>query len=329
MSLATVLLIAVALPVLGFLALIAWSVFSTQRTVAMANRLPPPPGSFVEIEGSRIHYTEVGAGKPILMIHGLGGHHHHMRPLSEAFGPGYRLITLDRAGSGHSTRAPGLTGRLPEQARLIHAFIEKLELERPLLVGHSLGGAIALATALDYPQSVAGLALLSPLTQPITELRPEFRALYIPSPLRRRLTMHTVAVPLSIRHAEATLDFVFGPQKAPDDYAIEGGGLLGLRPSHLYASSTDLVAIPLDLEQQQSRYRELSMPVGIIYGTADRVLDYEIHGLRMLEQVANLDLELLEGVGHMPQYAQTERVVTFIRRIAIRAFAVDRQPTVG
>ncbi len=63
------------------------------------------------------------------------------------------------------------------------------------------------------------------------------------------------------------------------------------------------------------------MPVGILFGTEDRVLNYERQGLAMQGKVAGLDLEIVNGIGHMPQYAITAQVVAFIRRIAERAFA--------
>src|SRR5690606_13025001 len=142
----------------------------------------------------RIHYVERGEGRPIVMIHGLGGTLHHLRrPLMEAFGDGYRLIALDRPGSGYSLRAPGRDGRLSEQARLVAGFIDAMQLDRPLLVGHSLGGAVALATALDFPDKVAGLALIAPLTHYEEEPPAEFRTLAIRSPLRRRLVAETIA----------------------------------------------------------------------------------------------------------------------------------------
>src|SRR5690606_2207883 len=137
---------------------IFWGWISTRRLAAEAEQLVPPQGKFIEINGSRIHYYEVGTGRPILMIHGLGGHHHQFRkPVIDAFGPGYHLIALDREGSGHSTRAQGRTGRIPEQAALVRDFIEAMKLDKPLLVGHSLGGTVALQTAIDYPNHVAGL----------------------------------------------------------------------------------------------------------------------------------------------------------------------------
>lgn len=308
-------LVAAALIVAFYLA------YVTRRIAKRAEKAVPAMGRFVEVAGNRIHYVERGEGRPILMIHGLGGTLHHLRrPLMESFGDGYRLIAIDRAGSGYSTRNSGIGGSLAEQARQIADVIDALGLERPLLVGHSLGGAVALATALDHPGKVAGLALISPLTRFEPTLPPEFRPLAIESPLRRRIVANTVAVPMSVKNAPMVLGRVFGPQEPPEDYAVAGGAMVGLRPQHFYATSTDLVGSRRDLAQFEARYGELSMPVGILFGTEDRVLDYERQGVDMTERIAGLDLEIVDGVGHMPQFAATDRVVAFIRRIAERAF---------
>ncbi|MGN6466012.1 MAG: alpha/beta fold hydrolase [Rhizobiaceae bacterium] len=296
--------------------------FVTRRIGRRAERAVPPAGKFVTIDGNRIHYVERGEGKPILFIHGLGGTlHHFLYPLFDKLGPGYRLIALDRAGSGWSTRADGDDGRVPGQARAIHRFIETLKLEKPLLVGHSLGGAIALQTALDYPDDVSGLALISPLTHFGGGIPEGFRDLWIPSPWKRRLIAWTVSAPRAIRNAPAVLDFVFGPQRPPDDYAVAGGAMIGLRPSHYYATSTDFVSSGRDLRRLQARYGDLAMPVGILYGDADRVLNYEQHGLAMEGKVKGLDLEIVSGIGHMTQFAVPDQTAAFIRRIAARAFA--------
>ncbi len=214
----------------------------TYRIARKAEKAVPPVGKFVTIDGNRIHYIDRGEGRPILFIHGLGGQlHHFLYPLFGIFGEGYRLIALDRPGSGWSTRTDGTTGRLPEHARFVHRFIETLKLEKPLLVGHSLGGAIALQTALDYPDDISGLALIAPLTHFGGGIPEGFRELYIPAPWKRRLIAWTVSAPRAIKNAPKVLDFVFGPQQPPADYAVAGGAMLGLRPSHFYASSTDFV----------------------------------------------------------------------------------------
>jgi pimeloyl-ACP methyl ester carboxylesterase len=260
-----VILVAVALTALYF----AWA---TQRIVGEAERLVPPTGKFVEVDGARVHYVETGEGRPIVLIHGLGGSLHHMRrPLMEAFGEGYRLIAMDRPGSGYSTRPRG-GATVKEQALFVRRFIETLGLERPLLVGHSLGGAIALRTALDHPDLVAGLALVAPLTHHLNDIPPEFALLSIRSPALRWLVSRTVAAPLSVRNAERVLAFVFGPQRPPEDYAIAGGAMVGLRPSHFVATSEDLIAVHESADDMLPRYGEIAVPVGIIFGDADRVL---------------------------------------------------------
>ncbi len=327
MGLGTVLVAIIALAFLAAAATVGYFVLATRRISAEAERLVPPVGKFANVGGNRIHYVTAGEGLPILFLHGLGAQLHQFRhPLFDAFPPGYRLIALDRPGSGYSTRERGATGRLVEQAAVIAGFIAELGLEKPLLVGHSLGGAVTLATALNHPQSISGIALLAPVTHMEDSVRPQFRSLYIRSPLKRWLVAHTIAVPRSLRFARPTLDFIFSPQKWTDDYGTAGGGMAGLRPSHFYASATDMVAIEHDIAALQARYGEITMPAGMLFGTADLVLDHKVHGLPMQGRIAGLDVEIVEGVGHMPHFVERQRVIAFILRIAERAFAGRSRP---
>ncbi|MET2827073.1 alpha/beta fold hydrolase [Mesorhizobium shangrilense] len=304
-----------------------YMVLSTQRIAADAERQVPPIGKFVEIDGNRIHYVEAGEGPPVVFLHGLGAQlHHFLHPLFGRFGPGYRLIALDRPGSGYSVRAGGATGRLPEQAEVVRRFIETLGLEKPLVVGHSLGGAIALTLAVEHPDAISGIALLAPLTHMERRIRGLFKAIYIPSTLLRTILANTIAIPMSLKYAGPTLDLVFSPQSPPADYGTAGGGWLGLRPSHFYATSTDLVAIEHDLGHVEQRYKEITMPAGILFGTSDRVLNIGVHGRPMIEKIKDLDFESIKGLGHMPQFIEPERIIAFVKRIADRAFAHRRSP---
>lgn len=297
-------------------------VLVTRLIAAKAERLVPAAGRFVDIDGNRVHYVETGEGRPIVFLHGLGAQLHHFRhPLFGRMGPGYRLIALDRPGSGYSTRAKGATGRLPEQAAQVRRFIETLGLERPLVVGHSLGGAVALTMAVEHPDAISGLALLAPLTHLEPDLPERSGSLYIVSPVRRWIMAHTLAVPTSLRYARRTLEFLFSPQSIPVDYMVEGGGWCGLRPGHFHATSTDLVAIGHDLGRIEQRYGEIAMPTGILFGSADHVLGIDVHGRPMAGRVEALDFEVIDGLGHMPQFVEAERVAAFIERIARRAFA--------
>lgn len=299
---------------------LGWNAMVTRRLAADAEKRIPRVGKTVTIGSDAIHYVDQGSGRPILFVHGLGGQLHHFRQtLFPAMGEGFRLVAMDRPGSGYSTRVSS-GARLPEQAEAIAKFIDAVGLEKPLLVGHSLGGAIALRVALDHPDKIAGLALISPLTHYVPTPPKEFGGLYIRSPLMRRIIAGTLAVPTGLKTAQQTLDFVFGPQPVPADYAIGGGGYLGLRPSHFYATSSDIVAVEQDLPGQMERYGEIAMPVGILFGSRDRVLHHTRHGLAMEGKVEGIDIEILEGIGHMPQFVEADKVADFVRRMAGKAF---------
>jgi pimeloyl-ACP methyl ester carboxylesterase len=321
MSLLLLILWILALLLIGASLVASYFILATRKIAAHAEKIVPPSGKFIDIDGNRIHYVEAGEGRPIVFIHGLGAQVHQFRhPLFARLADSYRLVALDRPGSGYSVRAAGAGAGLSEQARVIVGFIDRLGLEKPLLVGHSLGGMVALTIAIEHPDRLSGLALLAPLTRYSDQVAPEFALIHIPSPWRRRLISHTTAIPNALKSATATLDFIFGPQPVPADYAVEGGGYLGLRPSHFYATSSDFVALGQDMTRLAERYGEIRVPTGILFGSADRVLSHEAHGLAMQDRIAGLDLEILEGIGHMPQFVATERVVAFIRRIAERAF---------
>ncbi|MGB0084708.1 MAG: alpha/beta hydrolase [Rhodomicrobiaceae bacterium] len=296
--------------------LVAGLVLFTALTARRVERALPPRGRFLNIEGARLHYLDVGQGPAIVMIHGLGGQMQHFTyALLDRLARDFRVVLIDRPGSGYSIRLPGASARLRAQGDVIDKAIRALKLEKPLLVGHSMGGAVALATALDHPESVGGLALVAPLTQPVEKSPAPFEALVIQSDLRRWLIAWTFATPMSIIRGEKILAAVFDPDPAPRDFPMKAGGLLSLRPSAFQSASLDLVSANADLWDMVKRYPALSLPVSILYGTDDRVLDYRTHGLAMKDRLPAVDVELTGG-GHMLPLAAPDLTADFIRKAA-------------
>jgi pimeloyl-ACP methyl ester carboxylesterase len=190
-----------------------------------------------------------------------------------------------------------------------------------LLVGHSLGGDVALAVGLNYPQSISRLALIAPLTHTQSAPPEPFRGLLIPSPWMRRLIANTLATPLSIKRGVEALAFVFGPEPAPKDFRTKGGGLLGLRPGSFYAASSDMIATADDLPTMEGRYATLQVPVDVLYGRQDQVLDYRQHGEALKQKVPHAILTLIDG-GHMLPVTMPAVTATWLLSVAGKNSAV-------
>jgi pimeloyl-ACP methyl ester carboxylesterase len=235
----------------------------------------------------------------------------------------FRVVIVDRPGSGYSTRPTEELATISAQARVISRFCQTLGLERPLIVGHSLGGTIALALALNHPEQVAGLALLAPVTHQPDHVPPPFDGMEIASPLLRHLVAWTVATPLSIVNRDRALAMLFGPQPAADDFGIRGGALLNLRPRSFIGASGELMAAGSELAETPARYKSLTMPVGILCGTDDRILDPAVHGKALAANVPGAELELIEGGGHMILITSADHAAAFIARMARRAAAAQ------
>lgn len=288
-------------------------------TARRVEKALPPCGRFIDIDGARIHYLDEGSGPPLVLIHGLGGQMHNFtHSLLDRLKHNHRVIILDRPGCGYSTRPRNASAALNVQAKTIAALIDKLGLERPLIVGHSLGGAIALMLGLEHPEKIGGLALVAPATHAGETVPPLFRGIYVRSKFMRRVIAWTLAIPMSITNRELVLGTVFGPGAVPADFALKGGGLLTLRPRSYIAASMDLIAAIEDLHQMPARYGGLTVPVGILFGTNDLLLDHAVHGGGLAEKLPGAHFELIEDGGHMIIITAADHCADFIARMARR-----------
>ncbi|WP_164661938.1 alpha/beta fold hydrolase [Tropicibacter sp. Alg240-R139] len=307
-----ILILLVGLPVIFYL----W----TQRLARLGEELVPQTGEIIPVRGGSIHYVEMGNPRKqtLVMIHGLSGQLQHFTyALAQDLAQDHHIIALDRPGCGYSTRDNDALAELPEQARMIGEFLDKKGIKDPVLVGHSLGGAISLAIALQRPREVAALALICPLTHPMDSAAPAFKPLEIRSPRVRRWIGNTLAVPVGKRNAAETLQIVFAPESCPEDFLDKAGGALGLRPQAFVTASADLVWAEQSIRDQASQYPHLRTPGGILFGAEDPIVAAEGHGQTMIKY--GLSYQVLEGRGHMIPITDPDACSEFIRGISVTA----------
>ena len=119
------------------------------------------PGQVLHLDGPAIHYVDRGQGSTVVLIHGLGGSLYNFRYNIPALSELFRVLALDLKGFGYSARPPDVDYSQTAQAQLVADFMDQLGVERAAVLGHSLGGAIALRLAALFPQRVTRLVLVA------------------------------------------------------------------------------------------------------------------------------------------------------------------------
>lgn len=322
--------------IVAIMATFALLMFFTRRATRRIEHDVPMDGRLIDVGGERLHYVEFGSrDKPaIVFVHGLCGQLRNFAYLPlETLAREHRVILVDRPGSGYSTRGARSSANIRTQGDTIARFMKQLDLQAPVLVGHSLGGAIALAVALDHPETVARIALIAPLTHVQTEVPKAFRALVVRSDAVRRFIARTLATPFGLATSTPTLKQVFAPEAVPADFRTRGGALLSVRPKGFINASLDLVAIEDadDLTQMEQRYAQLTVPVDVLFGRGDIVLNWARHGDALRRRSKLVTLKVMDG-GHMLPVTAPSATFEWLRSAiagttpakAERAIAVDQ-----
>ena len=261
----------------------------TRRSVRQIERTFPPGGEFVDVDGVRLHCVVRGEGPPLVLIHGLGGQMLNFAYVVDLLAEEFRVILVDRPGAGYSSAMPPGKRGIRAQAAVVAGLVRKLGLRKPCVVGHSLGGAVALALALDYPDLVGELALIAPLSHAVRGSPWAKWAL-------RRLSWlfaaasWTVVVPLARARfrQDEVLRSVFRPEKCPPDFEVRAGCAISVRPSHFLSALSEIAVINDDLPGMMVRYPGLRVPVRVLFGAGDVILDPERQGAALARAVPGL-----------------------------------------
>lgn len=267
----------------------------------------PPAGPFVPVTGGRIATIQAGPNPSdrgtVVLLHGASAN--AADPMTALGGSlaqaGFRVIALDRPGFGWSDRLAGAAMATPQaQAAAIAEALAGLGAGPAIVLGHSWSGALATALALDHPEAVAALVLMSPAVMPLPEIGP-IPAIYRLAlwPPVTWLLSRTVATPVGLYYLPRAGSGVFRPQAAPANYLEAVRAALVLRPATMLANVQDLTGLPAALLAQSRRYGEITAPTVIITGDRDSIVPAERHAKPLAARIPGARLVVLPGIGHM------------------------------
>ena len=279
----------------------------------------PPMGQFLDVGGTQVHYVTKGAGQDIVLIHGASGNLRDFTfSLVDKLAVRYRVTAFDRPGLGYTERVNPNGTSITEQANLFADASEQLGLEKPIVMGQSYGGAVALAWAVERPDALSALVLTAAASNPWTTGLSTFYQV-TSSHLGSATVVPTLTAFTPTRVVDQAIDGVFRPQSAPDGYAEHIGAPLTLRRVSMRANAIQRANLLGEIEALHTRYNEIQVPTEIVHGDADTTVGLSIHSIPLSNQIEGANLTVLNGIGHMPHHSAEPEVIAAIDRAATRA----------
>lgn len=297
----------------------SWSQYRARAHEAQAEAAFPPEGQILTVNGHPVHAVVMGDGPDLVLIHGASGNTRDMTfDLAPRLARHYRVIVLDRPGLGYTPRINRTGATITQQAALLQEAAAQLGADKPIVLGHSYGGAVALAWAVTRPDHIAALVNVAGAAKPWdTGLSTYYRVLSHPVLGPLVIQLLTAFVPDS--RVEEAVQEIFTPQDAPAGYMDHIGAGLTLRRNSLRANALQRANLLTEIEALHPRYDEISVPVEIVHGTADTTVGVSIHSEPLAAQIKDAHLTILDGIGHMPHHSAPEAVISAIHRAAARA----------
>ncbi len=301
--------------------LVAAAIYTFWKARAISSRYPAG-GTFQTVDGVELHYyrfesaAEEAQLPTLVFLHGASGNAlDQVLAFRKRFDSRFDLLFVDRPGHGHSSRVNSDHDSPAGQAQSLSQLLDVLGVGRCVVVGHSLGAAVAGALALEAPGKVAGVVFIAPATHPWPGGVTWYYSVAA-LPLIGPLFCRTLVLPIAERLAGASVRGVFHPEKAPDGYGQAIHLPLLFRPGSFGSNARDVAYLKRHLKVQAEKYPTISQPALVITGDQDNVVWPSIHSEGLVRDLPEARLITLAGAGHMPHHTHGERVVSEIMQFA-------------
>ncbi len=296
--------------------------YEAMKPMEFSELTAPGPMKVVELNGFGVHYLDAGEGQPVVLLHGLGEHAGYWKgnvaALTKA---GARLIVPDLLGHGRSAKPHD--GEAPQnlygpgaQAALVRALLDDAGVAEPVvLVGHSMGGQIAIRYALAWPERVKRLVLLAPAgVERFTRGEADWMKRVSTTDLFK--SRDEAALRAHFRRN------VFGRWgEAAEHHLQERVQLRAATDFDAYMYAVVRAIHGMLDEPVVDELGALKVPVTVVFGSADALVPNPLlHGGGAARVVADAKallpkgarVDLLDGVGHMPQIEAPDEVTARI-----------------
>jgi pimeloyl-ACP methyl ester carboxylesterase len=260
----------------------------------------------------RLHYVERGTGEPLLLIHGNGTQIEDFETsgLLSLAAETHRVIVFDRPGFGHSSRPRNKIWSPSAQADLLQKALAELGIDQCIVLGHSWGAAVAVALGLRHAPTVKALVLLSGYYYPTDRFDAVLQFLQA-LPVIGDVLGYTLSPFLGRLGWSSLMNKIFSPAMVSRSFS-EAIKEMALRPSQLHSSAADSTLMVPNAIEMHKRYGELNMPVSIVVGEEDQLINARSQSMRLHEDIAGSALRVISGVGHMVHHQARAEVMTAI-----------------
>ena len=269
----------------------------------------PPIGKFVEVDGVRLHYVEIGKGDPVVFLHGNGSMIQDFASsgLLDLAAKSHRVIAFDRPGFGRSELTDDRAWTPAAQAKLLRAAFNRLSIEKPTVVGHSWGTLVALRLAVDFRNDISRLVLLSGYYFP-TVRADTWLSTPGSLPLLGPIIQHTIGPIIARISSKSAFEQMFDPLPVSPQFVATYPTELAVRPSQLQAVASETAMMPAAVETIMEHYKFVQVPTQLFAGGSDHVVNTEKQTAQLHSVLPNSTLHVEEGVGHMVHHAIPQKI---------------------
>lgn len=252
-------------------------------------------------KNTNIHFTSIGKGSAVVLLHGFLENSSMWQEVSQELSVRNRVICIDLLGHG-KTGNLGYIHSMEDQAQMAKTVLNHLKLRKYIVVGHSMGGYVALAFAKLFPESVKGLCLMNSTALPDTEEKKLNRDRAIKALKKNHKTFVSTAIPMLFSEKNRKIFL-----KEIDQITQEA---LLLSPQGILATLEGMKI----RKNQTSIYKTANFPIQIIIGKQDPALDYN----SLIAQTKNTKVKVIEFPdGHMSHIENKKKLIesltSFIR----------------